>query len=165
MTEQSKKSWEDLVDRVRGAAHELREAAGGEGAPNAEEEAAAARLKTDVTRLEQSAAELRTKLAAGLDEQRRDFETALDRERAEQAAAQVRTALDELLGLARTVTLELRDAATSSLTRAQPELKNAIRTLEDVASSTGAWVRTVIDRNPESGGKAAERTRPPLDEL
>lgn len=165
MTEQSNKSWEDLVDRLRGAAHELREAAGREGAPSAEEEAAAARLKNDVTRLEQSAAELRAKLATGLDEQRKEFETALDRERAEQAAAQVRTALDELLGLARTVTLELKEAATASLTRAQPELKTAIRTLEDVASSTGAWVRTVIDHDRTSGGPRSERTAPTLDDL
>lgn len=165
MTEQSNKSWEDLVDRLRGAAHELRDAAGREGAPSAEEEAAAARLKNDVTRLEQTAAELRSKLTVGLDAQRKDFETALDRERAEQAAGQVRTALDELLGLARTVTLELKEAATASLSNAQPELKTAIRTLEDVASSTGAWVRTVVDQDRQPGGMKSERTQPPLDDL
>jgi predicted component of type VI protein secretion system len=164
VTEQSNKSWDDLVDRLRGAAHELREAAGREGAPSAEEEAAAARLKNDVTRLEQSAAELRAKLTTGLDAQRKEFETALDRDRAEQAARQVRTALDELLGLARTVTLELKEAATASLTRAQPELKTAIRNLEDVASSTGAWVRTVIDDERQPGART-ERTKPPLDDL
>lgn len=165
MTEQSNKSWEDVVDHLRSAANELRSAAGQESAASAEEEAAAARLKQDVTRLEQSAAELRSRLTTGLESQRKDFESAIDRERAEQAAGQMKAAFDELLGLAKSITQDLKAAATSSLTQAEPELKTAIRTLEDVAASAGTWVRTVVDTSRQRDGAPPAGVKPPLDDL
>lgn len=165
MTEQGNSSWEDVVDRLRRAASDLKSAAGQAGAPNEDEEAAATRLKHDVSRLEQSAADLRSKLTVGMDSQRKEFESALDRERAEQAAGQVRVALDELAGLAKAVTLDLKAAATASMTHAQPELKTAVRTLEDVAASAGSWVRAVIDPDRKPTDRRYDDAKPPLDDF
>ncbi len=150
MSDHTSKSWGDVVETLRHAADDLRTATGRPASPSAEEEVAAAKLKSDMTRLEQSAADLRLKLAHGLDAKRSEFETAFDRERAEQSAGQLKAALDELTGLARTVTRDLKAAAESSFTVAEPEIRSAVRALEDVAGSAGAWMRAVIDSKPAS---------------
>lgn len=145
MSERESTSWEDVVDRLRGAANDLRSAAGRSGPASPEEEAAAQRLKEDVSRLEQSAADLKAKLSSGFDAQREEFESSVDRERAEQAAGQLRASIDELISLTGVVATELKSAAESSFTHAQPELRSAIRTLEDVAGSAASWVKAIID--------------------
>lgn len=145
MSDETSKTWGDVVEKLRSAVDDLRTATGRAAAPSADEETAAATLRSDMTRLEQSAADLRSKLASGLDTTRSEFETAFDRERAEQSAGHLKAALDDLAGLTRTVTRDLRAAAESSFTVAQPEIRSAVRALEDVAGSAGAWVRAVID--------------------
>lgn len=165
MSDARQSSWDDGVEALRKAVNDLRSAAGGEKAESAEEQAAAERLKADVTRLEEAAANLRTKLAAGFDAQREEFETAVDRDRAEQSVGQLRSSLDELVAHAKTVGRDLGAVAKSSATQAEPELKTAIRTLEDVAGSAASWIKAVIDPNRPPRAEADRSDRPPLDEL
>lgn len=161
MTDSDRRSWEDAVDRLQRAATDLRSAAGHPREASAEEDAAAARLKEDVSRLEQSAANLKEKLASGLDWQRSEA----NRERAEQSASQLRVAFDELIDLARSVTTDLGTAAESTYKNTRPELRTAVRTLEDVASSAGAWIKTAIDPGQRQGGNRDSGPRSPLDDL
>jgi chromosome segregation ATPase len=162
MSDSERRSWEDIVDRLQRAATELRSAAGRPHERSAEEEAAAARLKADVSRLEQSAADLKEKLTSGFDRQRSE----VDRERVEQSTGQIKVALDELIDLARSVTTDLGTAAESSYRNARPEVRTAIRTLEDVASSAGAWIKSAIDPSRERHhGQRDAGPRAPLDEL
>lgn len=165
MSERDPSSWDDVVDKLQGAATELRSAAGRGAGASAEEEEAATRLKADVTRLEHSAAELRARLSASLESQKAEFQTSVDRDRAEQSAGQLKDAIDELAGLARTVTLDIKAAAETGFTQAQPELRTAIRALEDVAGSAGAWVRAAIDPDRPQAGERKGSQRPPLDDL
>jgi hypothetical protein len=166
MSESDRRSWDEIVHRLQAVAGELRSAAGRPRTTSEEEEAAASRLKADVTRLEDSAAELRAKMASGLDSQRTEFEAAFDRERAEQTAGQFRSAFDELVDLARTVSSELKSATENSYMRSQPELKSAIRALEDVAISAAAWVRAVVDSaEARRSGERGTAEKPRLDDL
>jgi hypothetical protein len=161
MTDSDRRSWEEAVDRLQRAATEVRAAAGQPRETSPEEEAAAARLKADISRLEQSSAELKEKLASGFDWQRSEA----NRERAEQSASQLRVAFDELIDLARAVTTDLGTAAETSYKNARPELRTAIRTLEDVASSAGTWIKTAIDPGQRPGGQRDGGPRSPLDDL
>lgn len=164
MTEQGQRSWEEAVDHLRRAANELRTAAGMDTASTQEEEAAAARLKHDVSRLQETATDLREKFSTGFDEQRREFTSNEERERAEQAANQMKASIDELVSLARHVIDDIATVASNSLKQAEPELKSAIRVLEDVAASAGDWLRVMIEtrRGPQSGPRGSGK---PLDEL
>ena len=62
----------------------------------------------------------------------------------------MKDSLHELLGMARDVANDVKTGAQATYAHSEPELKSAIRTLEDVATSTGAWVKTVIDPNKPS---------------
>lgn len=165
MSEAGKKSWDDGVDALRRAVNDMRSASGVDQAESPEEQAAAARLKADVSRLEESAANLRTKLTAGFDARRDEFESSIDRDRAEQSVGQLRASLDDLVEQAKTVVRDLGVVAKSSATQAEPELKTAIRSLEDVAGSATTWVKAVIDPDRSSRRTAEESGKPPLDDL
>ncbi|MFT4039782.1 MAG: hypothetical protein QM692_16500 [Thermomicrobiales bacterium] len=141
--------WDDLVDRLRGAVSDLRSAAGRPAPDNADEAAAAAHLKANLSRLEETASRLRASLTTSLDAQKAGFETG-DRDKAEATASQLKDSLQELLGMAKNVASDVKTGAQATYAQSEPELKSAIRTLEDVASSTGAWVKTVIDPNKSS---------------
>jgi exonuclease VII large subunit len=159
------RSWDEMVDALRAASGQVRSALGRAGAPSADDDPAAARLKGDVSRLEQSASELTSKISAGLRERRSEIETSFDRERAQRSAEQMKASLEELAALAGSVTADLASAANSTLKQSEPELRNVARALEDVAGSAASWIRTAIDPANEQPGKQASQSRPPLDDL
>lgn len=165
MSEGNRQSWDEAIDALRRAAGEVRSAVGRSAEPGADEDTAAARLKADVSRLEQSASDLRAKLSGSLEEQRTEVGSAFDRERAQQSANQIRASLDELAAVAGRLTSEVAAAAGPSVKQADPELKSAIRALEDVAGSAAAWVRAVVDPATEARPGAARREEPPLEEM
>ena len=165
MSDPGNRSWDEVVDRLRRAATDVRAAAGSAGSTGMEEDAAAARLKSDVSRLEQSASDLRSKLSASIAERRTEIETSFDRERAERTTKQLKSSLDELAALAANLASGVAAAASSSLKQAEPELKNAARALEDVAGSATAWVRSIVDPAREQPGPSSSQERPPLDDL
>lgn len=147
MAEKDGSSWDEIVDRLRSSVDDLRSAAGRPAEGSAEESAAANRLKADVSRLEQSAARLKSTLTEGINAQKAGVEESFDRDQAEKSTTQIKESVNEILNLSKSLAVEVKDAAQSSFASAEPELKAAIRTLEDVAASAGAWVKTVIDPN------------------
>ena len=165
MSAPDNKSWDEMVDKLRTAAGDVRSAIGRAGTPSADDDAAVARLKGDVSRLEQSASELITKISAGLRERRSEIETSYDRERAQRTAEQMKSSLEELAVLAGRVTTDIASAANSTLKQSEPELNNVARALEDVAGSAASWIRSAIDPTKEQPGKQAPQNRPPLDDL
>ena len=165
MSDPGNRTWEEMVNRLRQAAAEVRAAAGNVGSPGMGDDEASTRLKSDVSRLEQSASELRSKLSASLAERRTEIETSFDRERAERTTDQLKSSLDELAALAANLASGVAAAATSTLKQAEPELKTAARALEDVAGSATAWVRSVVDPSREQPGTPSSQERPPLDDL
>ena len=165
MSAPDNQSWDEMVDKLRTAAYEVRSAIGRAGTPSADDDAAAARLKGDVSRLEQSASELITKISAGLRDRRSEIETSFDRERAQRTAEQMKTSLEELAVLAGRVTTDIASAANSTLKQSEPELNNVARALEDVAGSAASWIRSAIDPTKEQPGKQASQNRSPLDDL
>ena len=154
-----------MVDTLRSASAQVRSALGRAGSASAGDDAAAARLKNDVTRLEQSASELISNFSAGLRERRSEIDTSFDRERAQRSAEQMKSSLDELAALAGTVSADIATAANSTLKQSEPELKNIARALEDVAGSAASWIRTAIDPAKEQPGRQASQSQPPLDDL
>jgi hypothetical protein len=52
--------------------------------------------------------------------------------------------------MARNVATDVKTGAQATYTQSEPELKSAIKSLEEVAASTGAWIRTVIDPQRQS---------------
>ena len=165
MSARDNRSWDEMVDTLRTAAGEVRSAIGRAGSPSAADDAATARLKGDVSRLDQSASELIAKISAGLRERRTELETSFDRERAQQTAEQMKASLEELAVLAGRVTTDIASAANSTLKQSEPELNNVARALEDVAGSAASWVRSAIDPSKEQPGKQPSQNRPPLDDL
>lgn len=147
MAENEGTSWDDIVDRLRGSVNDLRAAAGRPADASPEETVAADRLKADVSRLEQSAARLKATFTDGINAQKSGLEESFDRDRAEKSTTQIKDSVNEILNLSKSLALDVKDAAQSSYASAEPELKTAIRTLEDVAASAGAWVKAVIDPN------------------
>lgn len=143
-------SWDELVDKLRGSVNDLRGAVGKPAESNPGEEAAAQRLRADLTRLEETAARLRASFASSVDSQKANL-TDEERTRAEESAGQLKESLHELLGMARGVASDVKTGAQATYTQSEPELKSAIKSLEEVAVSTGAWIKTVID--PHSPGK------------
>jgi hypothetical protein len=142
-------SWDELVDRLRGSVNELRGAVGRPVDSNPGEEAAAQRLRADLSRLEETAARLRASFASSLDAQKSGL-GGEERVKAEETAGQLKDSLHELLGMARTVATDVKAGAQATYTQSEPELKSAIKSLEEVAASTGAWIRTVIDPQRQS---------------
>jgi hypothetical protein len=165
MSDANRQSWDEVIEALRRAAGEVRSAVGGSQESSAVGDAAASRLKADVSRLEQSAADLRAKLSGSLEQQRAELGSAFDRERAQQSADQIRVSLEELASVAGRLTSEVAAAAGESVKSADPELKGAIRALEDVAGSAAAWVRAVIDPANEARPGAGRVDEPPLEEM
>lgn len=165
MSDASWQTWDEAVDALRRAAGEVRSAVGRAAEPSAGEDAAVGRLKSDVSRLEQSASDLRAKLAGSLEQQRTAAGAAFDRERAQESADQIRASLEELASVAGRLTSEVAAAAGESVKYADPELKSAIRALEDAAGSAAEWVRAVID--PATGARpgVGQSEPPPLEEM
>ena len=137
-------SWDELVDKLRGSVNDLRNAVGKPGASNPDEEAAAQRLRADLSRLEETAARLRASFTSSVDAQKAGL-TGDERVKAEETANQLKDSLQELLGMARTVAADVKAGAQATYTQSEPELKSAVKTLEEVAASTGAWIKAVID--------------------
>ena len=79
MSAPDNRSWDELITTLRTAAGEVRSALGRVGSPSADDDPAAARLKGDVSRLEQSASELIAKISVGWQERRSEIETSFDR--------------------------------------------------------------------------------------
>ena len=165
MSGTGKRSWDEVVDSIRSAASDVRSAAGRAGAAGADEEAAATRLKGDISHLEQSASDLLGNFARTLDQQRSDVTASFDRQRAEASTDQIRTSLEELAALATRLTSDVASAAGSSLKQAEPDLKNAVRALEDGSASAAAWIRTTIDPPREGPTSTSSADRPPRDSL
>jgi hypothetical protein len=165
MSASDNRSWDEIVDMLRTAASDVRSAIGRAGSPSADDDAAAVRLKGDISRLEQSASELIAKISAGLRERRSEIKTSFDRDRAQRTAEQLKTSLEELAVLTGRVTADIASAANSTLKQSEPELKKVARSLEDVAGSAASWIRSAIDPAKEQPGKQPSRDRPPLDDL
>ncbi len=165
MSDSSKQSWNESVAALRSAASDVLAALGRAQTPGAAEDAATTRLKGDVTRLERSATELLGKLSSGLEHQRSELETSFDRERAEKNADQIKTSLEDLASLATRLTSDIASAAAGSLKQAEPELKTAVRALEDVAGSAGEWIRAALDTPRSRPADAKTEAKPPLDDL
>jgi hypothetical protein len=154
-----------MVERLRSAAEDVRSALGRAGSPSPDDDPAAARLKSDVSRLEQSASELISNISAGLRERRSEIDTSFDRERAQRSADQLKSSLEELAALAGSVSADIASAAGSTLKKSEPELKNVARALENVAVSAASWIRSAVDPAGEEPGKPGSESRPPLDDL
>jgi hypothetical protein len=165
MSAPDNRSWDEMVNALRTAASDLRSAVGRAGSPSADDDAAAARLKGDVSRLEQSATELIVKISAGVREGRSEIESSFDREQAQRTAEQMKTSLEDLAVLAGKVTADIASAANSTLKQSEPELNKVARALEDVAASAASWIRSAIDPTSEQPGKRSSQNRPPLDDL
>jgi hypothetical protein len=165
MSAPDNRSWDEVVDSLQTAARDVRSAIGRAGSPSADDNAAAARLKGDVSQLEQSASELISKISAGLRERQSEIDTTFDRDRAQRSAEQMKASLEELATLAGSVSAEIVSAASGTLKQSEPELKNVARALEDVAGSAASWIRAAIDPSREQPGKQSSQNRPPLDDL
>ena len=159
------RSWEDLTNMLRSAAADVRSALGRAGSPNPDDDAAAARLKSDISRLEQTASELISTISSGLRERRSEIGSSFDRERAQRSAQQVKTSLEDLTNLAANMTAEIGSVANSTLKQAEPELKNVASALEKVAESTTSWIRTTMDPEKKQPGAQPSENGPPLDDL
>ena len=165
MSDKFGRSWDEAMTALGRAARELRETAGRVGEATPEEAAAKARLKEDVSQLERSAAELFAKVSASLEREREGIESSADREQAERSSGQIKSALEELAALAAKVANDVAGAASGSVRQAEPEMKAALGTLDDVVKSAGQWLRVAIV--PESGkaGGSGKGSQPPLDDL
>jgi hypothetical protein len=144
-------SWDELVDKLRGAVNDLRGAVGRPVDSNPGEEVAAQRLRADLSRLEETAARLRASFARSLDEQKAGI-GGEERVKAEETTGQLKESLQELLGMARGVAADVKAGAQATYTQSEPELKSAIKSLEEVAVSTGSWIKAVIDPQRPSKG-------------
>lgn len=165
MTDSGKHSWDEVINGLRTAASELRSAAGRPGAPSTEETAAEARLKHDLEELQSSSAELMANLGHSFGQKREGIESSFDKKGAAQSANQMRSALEDLAKTASNLAADVASAASSSLKQAEPELRNSVRDLEEVAGSAAAWVRAAFE--PDGGRHErpdAGRDRP-LDDL
>ncbi|MCA9863682.1 MAG: hypothetical protein R2853_17695 [Thermomicrobiales bacterium] len=145
-------SWDELVDKLRGSVNDLRGAMGKPVESNPGEEAAAQRLRADLSRLEESASRLRASFASSIDEQKSGLGSE-ERVKAEETAGQLKDSLQELLGMARGVVTDIKAGAEATYSQSEPELKSAIKSLEEVAASTGAWIKAVIDPKRQSHGR------------
>jgi phytoene dehydrogenase-like protein len=142
-------SWDELVDKLRGSVNDLRSAMGKPVENNPDEEAAAQRLRADLSRLEETAARLRASFTSAIDAQKAGV-AGEERVKAEETAGQLKESLQELLGLARNVAADVKAGAQATYAQSEPELKSAIKSLEDVAVSTGAWIKAVLDPQQHS---------------
>ena len=165
MSDKSSSSWEEAVEALRRAAKELQSAAGGLTAPTAEESQAASRLRADVSQLERSAGDLMAKLSVELERQRSHVGSSINRQRVDETSSQLKESLEELASLAVVLASQIAAAAGSGLKQAEPELKAAVRSIEDVAGSAAAWMRAAVDPVREEGRGSHGAGQPPLDDL
>jgi hypothetical protein len=165
MTDTGSRSWEEALDALRRAAGELRAAAGSSLPGGPVDDERARRLKADIGRLEGSARDLVGKFTDDLGARRAEIESSIDRERAERSAAQIQTSLEDLAAMATDLASQVVAAAGSSLKQAEPELKAAVREIENVAGSAANWVRSTIDAPERGAGGQARSGQPPLDDL
>ena len=161
------RSWENLADMLRTAAADFAPPLGRAGSSSPGDDAAAARLKDDVSRLERTASDLISTISTPVSE-RGDLQnrvSAFDRERAQRSAEQLKTSLEDLAALAVNTASDVGSAPISTLKRAEPELKHVASALETVAESATLWIRTMIDPEKKQPGPRASEERPPLDDL
>src|SRR5690348_3925166 len=85
-------SWDELVDKLRSSVNELRGAIGKPAPSNPDEEAAAQRLRADLSHLEETAARLRASFTSSLDARKQGI-AGEDREKAEETAGQLKDSL------------------------------------------------------------------------
>jgi chromosome segregation ATPase len=164
MAEQNNRSWDEALSALRQAAEELKTVLTRNSVKAEEVQASPGQLKHDLERLQRAGSELQAKLVDSFDRQRPEIVSNLDRERAERTAEQLKRSLEDLASLAVNVTAEVATAAQSSLKQAEPELRTAIRSLEDLASSVSAWITSSIDSGRTRSDSGPTR-RPPLDDL
>ena len=150
MSRPGNRSWDEMVDALRAASAQVRSALGRAGSASADDDAAAARLKGDVSRLEQSASELISKISAGLRERRSEIDTSFDRERAQRTTEQMKSSLEELAALAGSVTADIASAANSTL-------KQVGTGAEERRPRSGGCreVGSVLDSNRDRPGEGA----------
>jgi chromosome segregation ATPase len=165
MSESTNRSWDEAVDALRKAARDLHAAVTEPSDAGPETQAAAERLKTDVSRLERSAADLMAKFSSGMKQQRPGIESSFDRERAERNAGQLKTSLEDLAALAGTLATDLAAAAKTSIDQSEPQLQQATRALDDVVRSAAEWFRSVVDPERDHQGNLPSEGKPPLDDL
>jgi multidrug resistance efflux pump len=164
--EPESKTWEDAFAALRNAAGELRDSVGRLGASDVDESVAREQLRHDVSRLEQSAATLLSKLGKDFETRREGVEAAFEKERAERSADQIKASLDELAAVAGTLANEVAASASDSLKQAEPEVKSALRDLDNVLNSAATWLRATVDpQRDQRGGLVSEAGRPPLDDF
>jgi hypothetical protein len=163
MSEASGRSWDEALSALRDSAGELKRALTHIASKTEDAQPTTGRLKQDLERLVRAGAKLQTTFLEGFERQRPDIVSHLDRERAEQTAQQLKASVEELATLAVDVTIEVAAAAQSSLKQAEPELRTAARSLEDLASSVATWIANSIDSG--RGGSSAGQRKPPLDEM
>ena len=111
-----------MTDSLRAAAAEVRSALGRARSGSADDDAEAARLKGDVSQLEQAASDMISAISSGMRERQSEMGSSFDRERAQRSAEQVKASLEDLAGLAVCMTTEIGSAANSTLKQAEPEL-------------------------------------------
>ena len=165
MGDKSQRSWEDAIETLRGAASQLQAAVTGLTAPTTEEREEVARLREDAASLQRSAGALMAKFASELERQRSDIASSIDRQRAEESASTLRASLEELATLAANLATRIAAAAGSGLKQSEPELKSAVRSIEDVAGSAAAWIASTLDATREQRGRTSQPGQPPLDDL
>jgi ABC-type transporter Mla subunit MlaD len=163
MSESNSRSWEEALGALRQAAAELKTSLSGVVGNAEDTQPTPSRLKHDLDRLLRSGAELQSKFIEGFERQRPDIVSELDRERAERTTHQLKNSVEAFATLAVDVTTEVAAAAQSSLKQAEPELRTAVRSLEDLTSSLAAWISASIDTKRD--GASRPTRKPPLDEL
>jgi hypothetical protein len=163
MNEPSSQSWDDALIALRQAAGDLKTALGHVASRADESQPTPGRLKHDLDWLMRAGSDAQAKFVEGFERERPDLVSSLDRERAEKTAQHLKSSVEEIAALAADVTADVAAAAQSSLKHAEPELRTAIRSLEDLASSVAAWIATSIESG--RGGEPRSKRKPPLDEL
>lgn len=163
MSEPTSRTWEEALGALRQAAVELKSSLSQAASSAEDAEPTPGRLKHDLDRLLQSGSELQSKFVEGFERQRPDVVSNVDKERAEKSASQLKHSLEEFATLAVDVTTGVAAAAQSSLKQAEPELRTAVRSLEDMTSSVTAWLSNSIDTRRSGDGTPTRK--PPLDEM
>ena len=165
MTDSGKSSWDDVIKGLQAAAAELRSAMGRQEAPSAEEIAAEARLRRDLSQLQASAAELQSKLGHDIGQRRKAIASSFDKSSAERSASHLRLALEELSVTAANLAADVAVAASTSIKHAEPDLKRSVGALEEVAGSAAAWFRAAFESENDRSARHGAAQGRPLDDL
>jgi hypothetical protein len=165
MSESRNRAWDEAIEALRRAANELRGALSGSETASPEAKAAGDRLKSDVSQLDRAASDLLGALRGAIDARRAGIEESIDREQAERSAGQLRSSLESLAAMGTSLAGDVASAAKGSVEQAQPELKTAVRALDDVVGSAAAWLRATVDPDRGPRGTPNAEGQPPLDDL